>query len=259
MGLACAFHGLTGECLFPQSVGLDQLPLACLSMRCMQLQGQRQQGDVSPGLQQSEQGVNSSWTAVECCESVSCGSCGCRCKNSHNTLEITRVWYLRCRWSSEEIQRTLTWLLQLQQLHPSPKNINAELLPWRPGLCVAETSADQPEEKPPKMLVSWTWVQLSSAEFQRGPNSSNPRSSQVRRHTNHTDPYSGSAANAINKHVWWTVLTKKSFRCWLPTDPKTFTHSVAIWKEEYLGPKTHAQVGPALPQFYKLSLNIAKT
>lgn len=29
-------------------------------------------------------------------------------------------------------------------------------LPWRPGLCVAETSADQPEEKPPKMLVSWT-------------------------------------------------------------------------------------------------------
>lgn len=29
-------------------------------------------------------------------------------------------------------------------------------LPWRPGLCVAETSADQPEEKPPKTLVSWT-------------------------------------------------------------------------------------------------------
>lgn len=64
-------------------------------MRCMQLQGQRQQGDVSPGLRQSEQW----WTAVECCESVSCDVVA-------KLTQHTRVWYLRCRWSSEEIQQS---------------------------------------------------------------------------------------------------------------------------------------------------------
>lgn len=89
MGLAWAFHGLTGECLFPQSVGLDQLPLPCLSMRCMQLQGQRQQGDVSPGLQQSEQWVK------KCEQQLNAAN---RCPvdvvaetNTDNTLKIIRV------------------------------------------------------------------------------------------------------------------------------------------------------------------------
>lgn len=99
MGLAWALHGLTGECLFPQSVGLDQLPLPCLSMRCMQLQGQRQQGDVSPGLRQSEQLGEQQLNAANRCPVMSLQ------KITQHT-RVTRVWYLRCRWSSEEIQQS---------------------------------------------------------------------------------------------------------------------------------------------------------